>query len=67
MDKQDNQQVEMTPDEREGVQMIQFLMSLDKETEPESASLENWRTMSPGDRQKTRMYYRVMTGQRNQG
>ena len=59
MSKPTNQHPVMmiTTDEQEGVMMIQGLQIFIGQSESEDVSLENWRRMSPGERQATRQAY----------
>lgn len=49
----------MTPEEQEGVKMMQALLSLNNQWEPEEQSLDGWRAMSAEDKQATRDAYQL--------
>jgi hypothetical protein len=46
-----------TPEEAEGVQMIQYLQKLANRDESTEVALRNWRKFSPHDKEKTRQAY----------
>lgn len=54
----------MTEEEREGVKMIQALLSLDGESESEEISLSNWREFSESARAQTKWAYETFIQKR---
>jgi alpha-amylase/alpha-mannosidase (GH57 family) len=51
---------EMTKEEKEGVEAVQFLLSLTGDKEPEWVSLRNWRSFSESEKGTTMEFYQQL-------
>jgi len=50
----------MTPEEQEGIKMIQALLSLSNQWEPEEQSLYGWRRMAIWEKANTKAAYEAL-------